>query len=38
MTKAYLSKYETVLNGQHLNETEPILTTIQTQKFLPFLP
>jgi hypothetical protein len=38
MTKAYLSKYETVLNGEHLNDTAPVLTTIQTQKFLPFLP
>jgi glycosyltransferase involved in cell wall biosynthesis len=38
MTKAYLSKYETVLNGQNLNDTAPVLTTIQTEKFLPFLP
>jgi glycosyltransferase involved in cell wall biosynthesis len=38
MTRAYLTKYETVLNGQHLNDTAPILTTIQTEKFLPFLP
>ena len=38
MTKAYLSKYETVLNGQQLNKIAPTLTTIQTEKFLPFLP
>ena len=38
MAKAYLSKYETVLNGQNLNDMEPILKTIQTEKFLPFLP
>ena len=38
MTNAYLSKYETVLNGQQLNKIAPTLTTIQTEKFLPFLP
>jgi glycosyltransferase involved in cell wall biosynthesis len=38
MTVNYLKKYETVLSGQHLNDTTPILTTIQTEKFLPFLP
>jgi glycosyltransferase involved in cell wall biosynthesis len=38
MTANYLNKYETVLSGQHLNDTAPILTTIQTEKFLPFLP
>jgi hypothetical protein len=38
MTKAYLSKYETVLNGQHLNAQPPILKEIQSVKFLPFLP
>jgi hypothetical protein len=38
MTVNYLKKYETVLSGQHLNDTAPILTTIQTEKFLPFLP
>jgi len=38
MAKAYLSKYETVLNGQTLNDTWPILINIQTEKFLPFLP
>ena len=38
MTNAYLSKYEMVLNGQHLNKITPTLTTIQTEKFLPFLP
>ena len=38
MTENYLKKYETVLSGQHLNDTAPILTKIQTEKFLPFLP
>ncbi len=38
MTKAYLSKYEMVMNGQQLNKIAPTLTTIQTEKFLPFLP
>jgi hypothetical protein len=38
MTKAYLSKYETVLNGQHLNAQPPNLKEIQSIKFLPFLP
>jgi len=38
MTANYLKKYETVLSGQHLNDTAPILTKIQTEKFLPFLP
>jgi glycosyltransferase involved in cell wall biosynthesis len=38
MTNAYLSKYEMVMNGQQLNKIAPTLTTIQTEKFLPFLP
>ena len=38
MTANYLKKYETVLSGQRLNDTAPILTNIQTEKFLPFLP
>ena len=38
MAVNYLKKYETVLNGHPLNEIAPILTTIQTEKFLPFLP
>ena len=38
MTANYLKKYETVLSGQRLNDTAPILTKIQTEKFLPFLP
>jgi len=38
MTNGYLSKYEMVMNGQHLNVIAPILTTIQKEKFLPFLP
>ena len=38
MTKAYLSKYEMVMNGQQLNKIAPTLTTIQIEKFLPFLP
>ena len=38
MTNGYLSKYETVLDGQLLNKIAPTLTTIQTEKFLPFLP
>jgi hypothetical protein len=38
MTANYLKKYETVLSGQHLNKITPTLTTIQTEKFLPFLP
>ena len=38
MTDAYLSKYEMVMNGQQLNKIAPTLTTIQTEKFLPFLP
>lgn len=37
MTANYLNKYEMVLNGQYLNDTAPILTTIQKEKFLPFL-
>jgi len=37
MTLNYLKQYEKVLNGQQLNATAPILTTIQTAKFLPFL-
>jgi len=38
MTNAYLSKYEMVMNGQQLNKIAPKLTTIQTEKFLIFLP
>lgn len=38
MTDAYISKYEIVMNGQQLNKIAPTLTTIQTEKFLPFLP
>ena len=38
MTIHYLKKYETVLSGHPLNETTPILTTVQTEKFLTFLP
>lgn len=38
MTANYLKKYETVLSGQRLNDTAPILRNIQTEKFLPFLP
>lgn len=38
MTANYLNKYEMVLNGQYLNDTAPILTNIQKEKFLPFLP
>ena len=38
MTIHYLKKYETVLSGHPLNETTPILTTVQIEKFLPFLP
>ena len=38
MTNAYLSKYEMVMNGQQLNKIAPTLTTIQIEKFLPFLP
>jgi glycosyltransferase involved in cell wall biosynthesis len=38
MTANYLKKYETVLNGQHLNAQPPILKEIQSVKFLPFLP
>lgn len=37
MTANYLNKYEMVLNGQYLNDTAPILTNIQKEKFLPFL-
>ena len=35
MTEQYLKKYETVLNGHTLNEREPQLLEIQTDKFLP---
>lgn len=38
MTNAYLSKYEIVLSGHQLNDIAPTLKTIQTEKFLPFLP
>ena len=38
MTNAYLSKYETVLSGHQLNDIAPTLKTVQTEKFLPFLP
>ena len=36
MAKAYLEKYETVLNGKHLNEKNPCLIELQQEKFLPF--
>lgn len=36
MTDQYLKKYETVLNGQTLNEKEPQLLAIQTENFLPW--
>ena len=38
MTANYLNKYEIVINGHTLNQVPPILKTIQTEKFLPFLP
>lgn len=38
MARNYISKYETVLNGQNLNATPPLLKAIQQDKFLPFLP
>lgn len=38
MANHYLAKYEQVLNGQELNATAPILSNIQQDKFLPFLP
>ncbi len=38
MANHYLTKYEQVLNGQDLNASAPQLTTIQKDKFLPFLP
>lgn len=38
MAASYLTKYETVLNGQKLNTIGPILKDIQKDKFLPFLP
>lgn len=37
MTAHYLNKYEQVLNGQNLNQNNPVLQEIQTVKFLPFL-
>jgi glycosyltransferase involved in cell wall biosynthesis len=36
MAKAYLGKYETVLNGHYLNETHPCLIELQQEKFLEF--
>lgn len=36
MAEQYLKKYETVLNGQTLNEKEPQLLEIQKNKFLPW--
>lgn len=36
MAKGYLTKYETVLNGKHLNEENPCLINLQQEKFLPF--
>jgi glycosyltransferase involved in cell wall biosynthesis len=36
MALNYLKKYETVLSGEHLNKTAPVLQQIQTEKFLPF--
>jgi glycosyltransferase involved in cell wall biosynthesis len=38
MTTNYLYKYEMVMNGQQLNKVVPILTSMQIEKFLPFLP
>jgi hypothetical protein len=38
MTTNYLYKYEMVMNGQQLNKEVPILTSMQIEKFLPFLP
>lgn len=36
MGKSYVEKYEMVLNGSHLNYTNPILKELQSVKFLPF--
>lgn len=36
MAKAYLEKYETVLNGKFLNKEQPSLIEIQKEKFLDF--
>lgn len=36
MADRYLEKYETVLNGDFLNENPPRLLEAQTEKFLPF--
>lgn len=36
MATRYLEKYETVLNGGFLNENQPRLQQVQTDKFLPF--
>lgn len=36
MAIKYVEKYEIVLNGSHLNYSNPILKEIQTVKFLPF--
>lgn len=36
MMRAYLSKYEKVLNGHTLNIHPPVLKEIQYEKFLPF--
>ncbi|VGO15596.1 hypothetical protein PDESU_04181 [Pontiella desulfatans] len=36
MTKAYMERYEKVLNGEHLNSEPPQLIKEQTEKFLDF--
>lgn len=36
MAKAYLEKYETVVNGNHLNSQHPCLIEVQQSKFLDF--
>ena len=36
MAIKYVEKYEMVLNGSHLNYSNPILKEIQNVKFLPF--
>ncbi|TDO25158.1 glycosyltransferase family 4 protein [Sediminibacterium goheungense] len=36
MMRAYLSKYEKVMNGHTLNPHPPVLKEIQYEKFLPF--
>lgn len=37
MAIQYLEKYETVLNNQSLNNTQPMLKQVQLEKFLPFV-